>query len=116
MFNYVLPLLKCLNLLEDCFLPAHAVCIVQLKLSLFTRLLCDGEPLGAACNTHAVTVDSLSFHSSRQYVNKRRLAKNAVFVFSFLITVFCLVPCGRLSWQFVSFCLLVSFLNAEGRT
>jgi len=37
----------------------------------------------------------------------------SVFVFSFFITLFCLVPCGRLSWLLVSFWAHVNIVYAK---
>jgi len=41
-------------------------------------------------------------------------SQHLFFVFSFFITLFCLAPCGRLSWLFVSFWAHVS-LNIARR-
>jgi len=65
----------------------HPVRIVQVKLSLFTWLLlpiCVTENHWVLLAAHVPSltvsiVDSLSFRSSRKYVDKWRLANNAVY-------------------------------------
>jgi len=87
LLKYLLPLLKYGTLLRTVFSMVHPVRIVQVKLSLFTWLLlpiCVTENHWVLLAAHVPSltvsiVDSLSFRSSRKYVDKWRLANNAVY-------------------------------------
>jgi len=51
-------------------------------------------------HTHRIKHHVASYHTTKVTAHK---ASSPFFVFSLFITLFCLVPCGRLSWLLVSF-------------